>query len=441
MKKVTALLLCLVSVCVATESLLGRSEVKGPAPSNFGGVMQTKQASFKKVDELSKSEEVQSEKLVDQGKKINELEERLLKEESRAAKKGERGAPGLNGKDGVGSKGERGAPGPAGRVGGKGAKGDRGPAGGVGNTGKQGRPGSVGGKGAKGDRGPAGGVGGKGAKGDRGPAGGVGNTGKQGLQGPPGKPGPQGPPGTSKGTVRTFTTYGRPYRVNGELISAPLTCQANNSKRIKAWKESAIGEHASVASFADLSLKLFAVGAPLNLLEKAASAQLDEVRHAELMLNLIKKVDSSDQELEFGAVNLQNQTTSVFDTTHTKLMLESLEDGCINEGIAARLASEIAKDSTDLHVRNTYETIANDELRHASLAWNIVEWVLSVKPELADTAKKYYNKYEEAAKTIRATSFPGTKLTTEEAFTRAVSLTLQSNRERLSVILKKIVTV
>jgi hypothetical protein len=405
--------------------------------------MQTKQASFKKVDELSKSEEVQSEKLVDQGKKINELEERLLKEESRAAKKGERGAPGLNGKDGVGSKGERGAPGPAGRVGGKGAKGDRGPAGGVGNTGKQGRPGSVGGKGAKGDRGPAGGVGGKGAKGDRGPAGGVGNTGKQGLQGPPGKPGPQGPPGTrnSKDKVYTHTVYGRPYRVNGELISAPLTCQANNSKRIKAWKESAIGEHASVASFADLSLKLFAVGAPLNLLEKAASAQLDEVRHAELMLNLIKKVDSSDQELEFGAVNLQNQTTSVFDTTHTKLMLESLEDGCINEGIAARLASEIAKDSTDLHVRNTYETIANDELRHASLAWNIVEWVLSVKPELADTAKKYYNKYEEAAKTIRATSFPGTKLTTEEAFTRAVSLTLQSNRERLSVILKKIVTV
>ena len=184
MKKVTALLLCLVSVCVATESLLGRSEVKGPAPSNFGGVMQTKQASFKKVDELSKSEEVQSEKLVDQGKKINELEERLLKEESRAAKKGERGAPGSNGKDGVGSKGERGAPGPAGRVGGKGAKGDRGPAGGVGAKGAKGDrgpAGSAGGKGAKGDRGTAGGVGAKGAKGDRGPAG---VQGAQGRQGP-----------------------------------------------------------------------------------------------------------------------------------------------------------------------------------------------------------------------------------------------------------------
>ena len=195
MKKVTALLLCLVSVCVATESLLGRSEVKGPAPSNFGGVMQTKQASFKKVDELSKSEEVQSEKLVDQGKKINELEERLLKEESRAAKKGERGAPGLNGKDGVGSKGERGAPGPAGRVGGKGAKGDRGPAGGVGNTGKQGRPGRAGGKGAKGDRGPAGGVGAKGAKGDRGPAGSAGGKGAKGDRGTAGGVGAKGAKG------------------------------------------------------------------------------------------------------------------------------------------------------------------------------------------------------------------------------------------------------
>lgn len=38
---------------------------------------------------------------------------------------------------------------------------------------------------------------------------------------------------------------------------------------------------------------------------------------------------------------------------------------------------------------------AGKKSRHASLAWDIVEWVLSEKPELAETAKRSYEKFED----------------------------------------------
>lgn len=251
--------------------------------------------------------------------------------------------------------------------------------------------------------------------------------------GPPTLPDPEDDPFP----IKPIRIMGRPFRVNGDVVSAPLTCQGNGDKRVEVWKESAVGEHASVASFADLSLKLFALGAPIDLLEKAAAAQLDEVRHANLFLGLIQKASPDAQKLEFEAVNIQKKNSSVFDTTHEQIMLESLEDGCMNEGIAAKLASEVAKVMNETHIKSVYETIATDESRHAMLAWDIVDWVLTIKPELTDTAKSSYDKFEEATKMAGATKFPGAKLTTEEAAAGVISDTLRANRERLSKITKR----
>jgi hypothetical protein len=231
---------------------------------------------------------------------------------------------------------------------------------------------------------------------------------------------------------------GRPFRVDGDMVSAPLTCKNTGDKRIGIWKDSAIGEHASVASFADLSLKLFTLGAPMGILENAASAQLDEVRHANLFLGLIRTANPDEQELKFGAINLKKTNSSVFDTSYEKIMLGSLEDGCMNEGIAARIAAEVAKVMNESHVKTVYETIATDESRHASLAWDIVEWVLSEKPELAETAKNSYEKFAEATTKAGGALFPGAKLITKEAEAHAVSETLRTNQERLSKILQKI---
>ena len=231
---------------------------------------------------------------------------------------------------------------------------------------------------------------------------------------------------------------GRPFRVDGDMVSAPLTCKDSGDKRIGIWKDSAIGEHASVASFADLSLKLFTLGASMDILEKAASAQLDEVRHTNLFLGLIRTANPDEQELNFGVINLKKSNSSLYDTSYEKIMLEGLEDGCMNEGIAARIAAEVAKVMNESHVKTVYETIATDESRHASLAWDIVEWVLSKKPDLAETAKTSYEKFAEATNKAGGALFPGAKLTTKEAVAHAVTETLRTNQEKLSKLLEKI---
>ena len=71
------------------------------------------------------------------------------------------------------------------------------------------------------------------------------------------------------------------------------------------------------------------------------------------------------------------------------LAVHSLEDavraaiaeGCIGETLAAGIAREQAALAGDSEVRATLLRIAEDELRHAELAWRFVAWAISVGGE------------------------------------------------------------
>ena len=52
------------------------------------------------------------------------------------------------------------------------------------------------------------------------------------------------------------------------------------------WLHNARMEHASIAAFARLSLELLSLGAPPDLLRQSASAQADEIHHAEICFSL-----------------------------------------------------------------------------------------------------------------------------------------------------------
>jgi hypothetical protein len=69
------------------------------------------------------------------------------------------------------------------------------------------------------------------------------------------------------------------------------------------------------------------------------------------------------------------------------LAVESLLDGCLNEGCAAREA-ELRLETTTLdpEVADVLAMIARDERRHAELGWAIVEWALAVEPEAVTAA-------------------------------------------------------
>jgi hypothetical protein len=67
------------------------------------------------------------------------------------------------------------------------------------------------------------------------------------------------------------------------------------------------------------------------------------------------------------------------------VLLETFTDGCINESMAAAEAQLLAQRVCDPVLRDTLLRIAEDETRHAALAWKTVRWILQGHPDLRAT--------------------------------------------------------
>lgn len=136
------------------------------------------------------------------------------------------------------------------------------------------------------------------------------------------------------------------------------------------WLEAARMEHASVPAFARLSLQLAALGAPADLLRRTHEAALDEVRHAERCYSLAG--DFGGERHSAGAIPALAAPGRGEPVTFDSVAWESLEDGCMAEGIAAEVARRGAATATDPAVAETLAMIACDEARHAELAWDVL---------------------------------------------------------------------
>jgi hypothetical protein len=150
--------------------------------------------------------------------------------------------------------------------------------------------------------------------------------------------------------------------------------RAERAALAKAWLAAALGEHASIASFARFSLELLAVGAPAELVAGAHAAALDEVRHAELCFALASAY--AGEELTAGRLDAACAAWSA--VSLAEMARATARDGCIGETVAAVIAAEQLARATDPAVRAALETIARDEAAHAELAWRTVAWALEV---------------------------------------------------------------
>jgi hypothetical protein len=140
-----------------------------------------------------------------------------------------------------------------------------------------------------------------------------------------------------------------------------------------AWAREASYEHASIASFARLSLELLAVGAPPELVRDAQRAMGDEIRHAELCFALASGyagVPVGPDALPFdgalGRVSLADVAAAV------------VREGCIGETLAALAAAEARDLATDPAVRAALDEIATDEADHAAMSWRLAAWAHDV---------------------------------------------------------------
>jgi hypothetical protein len=143
------------------------------------------------------------------------------------------------------------------------------------------------------------------------------------------------------------------------------------------WLHAARLEHASVPAFAEVALLLAAVGAPLDLVAAAHRAALDEVAHTTLAYGLANAYGGTahapgDLPALLGRrVGPRRRRTAL-----TKLAVEALRDGCLNEGTAGALAAAGAATAADPALRAALTTVAADEDAHAELSWQVLGWCL-----------------------------------------------------------------
>ncbi len=195
---------------------------------------------------------------------------------------------------------------------------------------------------------------------------------------------------------------GRPLRVEGHARVASASARSDwngaalpdvallsaNERAVLAakWSKDAASEHASIAAFSRLSLQLLALGAPPELIEAAHLAALDEVRHARDAYALASTY--AGEPVGPAPLDMTGTLAHVADVTLARLAVETFEDGCVNETYASVDAREKHALYTDGAVHDVLGVVADDEERHAELAWKIVAWAVrtggdAVKPALA----------------------------------------------------------
>lgn len=129
-------------------------------------------------------------------------------------------------------------------------------------------------------------------------------------------------------------------------------------------------EHASIAAFARASLQLVALGAPADLVRDTHAAALDEVHHARFCLALAQRRGApalGPGPLPLGAAPI--------DWSVAALVTETFHGGCVGETRAA-LELRARAERGDEVEREVLSRIADDEERHAELAFRTVAWAL-----------------------------------------------------------------
>lgn len=174
------------------------------------------------------------------------------------------------------------------------------------------------------------------------------------------------------GPLVASTRAGAAWDVPELARASTPTMPAALRQRIAAgWLEDALAEHASIAAFARATLELMAVGAPPSLLAQAQAAALDEIEHARLCFSLAGRYAGAAVEPGPLAV----PAPRVADLA--QLAADALAEGCVGETIAALAAQRAARSVVDPEVKQALARLADDETRHAALAWATVSWALA----------------------------------------------------------------
>lgn len=129
-------------------------------------------------------------------------------------------------------------------------------------------------------------------------------------------------------------------------------------------------EAESIPAFRRLAQELAALGAPRKLRRKASRSRRDEKRHARTMTSLARRHGNEPAKV----INAKQRLTL---RSLEEVALENAVEGCIRETYGAWQAFTQSRESSDAEFRAIMGRIAQDEMRHANLAWEIHHWAMN----------------------------------------------------------------
>jgi hypothetical protein len=207
-----------------------------------------------------------------------------------------------------------------------------------------------------------------------------------------------------------FIAVGRPFRdAEGELVTADYrvcdeavwsalsarteekattsTEVTNKASLGSEWARRAVGEHASIASFAAFTIALMSNQAPPDLIRDSLLAALDELGHAKTAFEIASLL--TGRHMEPGALAPSKHS---FDGDITALAMGAASEGCIAETLSALMLAAEVDDSASLDdvytlLADKTRTIALEEGKHSSLAWRTIRWVCSIDEAACDAVK------------------------------------------------------
>ncbi|MBL4634121.1 MAG: hypothetical protein JKY56_09625 [Kofleriaceae bacterium] len=174
---------------------------------------------------------------------------------------------------------------------------------------------------------------------------------------------------------------GRAFRGASGLRQRAWSPIGESTKLGQHWQSRALDECASIPAFVQLAAELLDLGAPNSLVRAALDAADDELRHTRMATYLARRFGSPDT----------NPTPPTYRQRPVlprreqlrRLAKESWLDGCLGESTAAAIAGAEASKSNDQELQLIQSRIHQDENAHASLAWDVLTWVLSEDRSIA----------------------------------------------------------
>lgn len=170
----------------------------------------------------------------------------------------------------------------------------------------------------------------------------------------------------------------------------------------RCWADAALGEHASVAAFAHLSLHMLNLGAPPQLLLGAIQAMKEEVQHAQLCFGVARKF--LGHAIGPGPMDVPSFTTATGQSG--AILAAAIAEGCIDETISTHYARAASARCIDHAIETTLSKIVADEDRHAALSWQFVAWMLDREPGLRPLARSCFQDHL-ARRSAARTAPPG----------------------------------